>query len=177
MVDDLKYIKENIREIRDYPVEGVSYKDITALIENGEAMHRAVDLLSAMTDEIQYSKVLCAEARGFVFGTALAYVRKKGIVLARRPNKLPRETISARYDLEYGSDLLEIHSDSVTQGERVLVVDDLLATGGTARAMCDLVQNLGGEVAGIAFIIELSYLGGRERLSPYSVLSLLSYED
>ena len=175
-VDDLGYIKENIREIRDYPVQGVSYKDITTLIENGEAMHRAVDLLSVMTDEIEYSKVLCAEARGFVFGTALAYTRKKGIVLARKPNKLPRETISARYDLEYGSDLLEIHTDSVLHGEGVLVVDDLLATGGTARAMCELVQNAGGEVAGIAFVIELSYLGGRRRLSDHPVFSLLTYE-
>lgn len=173
---DLEYIKENITEVQDYPVQGVSYKDITTLIENGEAMHRVVDLLSLMTDEIEYSKVLCAEARGFVFGTALAYSEKKGIVLARRPNKLPRETISVHYDLEYGSDVLEIHNDSVLTGEKVLVVDDLLATGGTAKAMCELVEDAGGVVAGTAFLIELSYLRGRKRLADYPVFSLVYYE-
>jgi adenine phosphoribosyltransferase len=175
--DKLEQVKGFIREVPDYPVAGISYKDITPLIENGEIMNTTVDLLASHTAGIEHSKVLCAEARGFVFGTALAYRERKGIVLARKPHKLPRETISARYDLEYSSDSLEIHYDSVSPGEKVLVVDDLLATGGTARAMCKLVESAGGEVAGVAFVIELSYLKGRESLGGYTVLSLLPYDE
>lgn len=174
--DDYELIRDCVREVPNYPVEGVSYKDITPLIENGSVMNTTVDLLSDSTSHIQYSKVLCAEARGFVFGTALAYRERKGVVLARKPNKLPRDTISAKYDLEYGSDSLEIHMDSISEGERVLVVDDLLATGGTAGAMCNLVEAAGGEVAAVAFIIELSYLEGRESLSEYDVISLLPFD-
>ena len=176
MISDAERVKGKIREVPDYPSPGVSYKDITPIIEDGDMMYKAVNLLSRYTSGIDYSRVLCAEARGFVFGTALAYSNRKGIVMARKPNKLPRETISARYKLEYGSDVLEIHNDSVPEGERVLVVDDLLATGGTARAMCDLVESAGGEVAGVAFIIELAYLGGRDKLSGYNVVSLISYD-
>lgn len=173
---EVSEVERYIREVPDYPVPGVSYKDITPLIEDGDAMHKAVDLLARSTSGIDYGRILCAEARGFVFGTALAYSRRKGIVLARKPNKLPRETISARYDLEYGSDVLQIHDDSVPRGEKVLVVDDLLATGGTARAMCELVEAAGGRVAGVAFLIELAYLGGRQKLSEYDVFSLISYD-
>jgi adenine phosphoribosyltransferase len=174
---DLSEVKRYIREVPDYPVPGVSYKDITPLIEDGDAMRKAVDLLSGATSAIGYERILCAEARGFVFGTALAYSNRKGLVLARKPNKLPRETISARYELEYGSDVLQIHDDSVPRGERVLVVDDLLATGGTAQAMCELVEAAGGEVAGVAFLIELAYLGGREKMPQYEIVSLISYEE
>jgi adenine phosphoribosyltransferase len=172
---DLAGVREHIREVPDYPAQGVSYKDITPLIENAGIMNDTVDLISEAVSGLSYSKVLCAEARGFVFGTALAYRDRKGIVLARKPNKLPREVISASYDLEYGSDALEIHNDSVDTGERVLVVDDLLATGGTARAMCQLVEAAGGEVAGAVFVIELSYLDGRSLLSEYQVISLIPY--
>jgi adenine phosphoribosyltransferase len=112
-----------------------------------------------------------------VFGTALAYRAKKGLILARKPKKLPRETISAPYELEYGTDALEAHTESIPEGTRVLVADDLLATGGTARAMCQLVENAGGTVAGVAFLIELAYLGGREKLKPYPVVSLITYDD
>lgn len=173
----IEYIKRYVKEIQDYPEPGISYKDVTPLIEDGEALHQAVNLMSDATRGIDYSMILCAEARGFVFGTALAYADHKGVVLARKPNKLPRETISASYELEYGLDSLEIHNDSVRSGERVLVVDDLLATGGTARAMCDLVENAGGKVAGVAFLIELGYLGGKRKLTPYEVVSLISYDD
>lgn len=175
--DALEKVRGFIREVPDYPIAGVSYKDITPLIENGGVMSTTVDLLSSRTAGMGYSKVLCAEARGFVFGTALAYRNRKGVVLARKPHKLPRETISARYELEYDYDSLEIHYDSVSPGEKVLVVDDLLATGGTARAMCELVEAAGGEVAGVVFVIELSYLKGRESLSGYTVASLLSYDE
>ena len=170
-------IERHIRTVPDFPTPGVSFKDITPLIEDGEALHTAVDALARATDGLHYDRILSAEARGFVFGTALAYRARKGLILARKPNKLPRETISAAYELEYGTDSLEAHDDAIPPGIRVLVVDDLLATGGTAHAMCQLVENAGGTVAGVAFLIELSYLGGRERLASYDVVSLITYDD
>jgi len=170
-------LQNHIRTVPDYPRRGISFKDITPLMEDGEALHKAVDALAEVADGISYDRILSAEARGFVFGTALAYRAKKGLILARKPNKLPRETMSASYDLEYGVDALEAHIDAIPEGTRVLVADDLLATGGTARAMCQLVENAGGTVAGVAFLIELAYLGGREKLRPYQVVSLITYDD
>jgi adenine phosphoribosyltransferase len=168
-----------ILTVPDFPKPGISYKDITPLIEDGEAIHEVVDALASAVEKsgIEYDRIVSAEARGFVFGTALAYRARKGLILARKPNKLPRETISASYALEYGEDSLETHSDSILPGMRVLVADDLLATGGTARAMCELVENAGGSVAGCAFIIELGYLGGRQRLGEYKTVSLINYDD
>lgn len=170
-------IESHIRTVPDFPRPGISFKDITPLIEHGDALHAAVDALSASTSHLDYDCILSAEARGFVFGTALAYSVRKGLILARKPNKLPRETISASYELEYGTDSLEAHADSMPPGSRVLITDDLLATGGTARAMCQLVENAGGTVAGVAFLIELAYLNGRERLTPYEVVSVITYHD
>jgi adenine phosphoribosyltransferase len=170
-------LERHIRTVPDFPKPGISFKDITPLIENGEALHAATDAIHAATDHLAYDRILSAEARGFVFGTALAYRARKGLILARKPNKLPRETISATYELEYGTDSLEAHADSIAPGTRVLVADDLLATGGTARAMCELVESGGGTVAGVAFLIELSYLNGRDRLAPYEVISLITYDD
>ena len=167
----------HIREVHDFPKRGISFKDITPLIENGSAFHDAVDGMARATEGIDYSRILSAEARGFVFGTALAYRAKKGLVLARKPDKLPRKTISASYDLEYGQSTLEVHTDAISHGARVLVVDDLLATGGTSRAMCQLVENAGGVVAGVAFLIELRFLKGRQLLVPYEVTSLLAYDE
>jgi adenine phosphoribosyltransferase len=166
----------HIREVHDFPKRGISFKDITPLIENGEALHAAVDALALATYGFDYERILSAEARGFVLGTALAYRARKGLILARKPNKLPRETIAATYELEYGTDSLEAHADAIPPGSRILVADDLLATGGTARAMCQLVENAGGIVAGVAFLIELTYLSGRERLAPYEVVSLITYD-
>ena len=170
-------IEHHIREVPDFPQPGISFKDITPLIENGRAFHAAVEEMARAVENIDYSRILSAEARGFVFGTALAYRAGKGLILARKPNKLPRKTTSASYELEYGSNTLEVHADSIPEGTRVLVVDDLLATGGTARAMCQLVENAGGVVAGVAFLIELRFLGGRELLIPYEVTSLLTYDE
>jgi adenine phosphoribosyltransferase len=170
-------IARYIREVPGFPQPGISFKDITPLIENGAAFHTAVDSMAHTTEDIDYALILSAEARGFVFGTALAYRARKGLILARKPNKLPRQTISAAYDLEYGQNTLEIHNDAVSEGVRVLIVDDLLATGGTARAMCQLVENAGGTVAGVAFLLELQFLNGRERLAPYTVTSIISYKD
>jgi adenine phosphoribosyltransferase len=169
-------LERYIHTVPDFPNPGVSFKDITPLIEDGEALHAAVDALAAATDGLDYDRILSAEARGFVFGTALAYRARKGLILARKPNKLPRQTISATYELEYGTDSLEAHADAIAPGIRVLVADDLLATGGTARAMCQLVENAGGTVAGVAFLIELTYLNGRSRLAPYDVISLITYD-
>ena len=170
-------LQHHIRTVPDFPRQGISFKDITPLIEDGRALHTAVDALAKATDGISYDRILSAEARGFVFGTALAYRARKGLILARKPKKLPREIISATYDLEYGTDALEAHTDAIPQGTRILVADDLLATGGTARAMCQLVENAGGTVSGVAFLTELAYLGGREKLKPYHVVSLITYDD
>jgi adenine phosphoribosyltransferase len=170
-------LERHILTVPNFPKPTISFKDITPLIENGEALHAATDALHAATEHLDYDRILSAEARGFVFGTALAYRARKGLILARKPNKLPRETISATYELEYGTDSLEAHADAISQGTRVLVADDLLATGGTARAMCELVENAGGTVAGVAFLIELTYLHGRDRLARYDVISLITYDD
>ena len=175
--DAARALEAHIRTVDDFPRPGISFKDITPLIEDGRALHTAVDALAAAAEGISYDRILSAEARGFVFGTALAYRAKKGLILARKPNKLPRETISATYDLEYGTDALEAHTDSIPKGARVLVADDLLATGGTALAMCQLVENAGATVAGVAYLIELGYLGGRDKLKPYTVVSLITYDD
>lgn len=169
-------IERHIRDVPDFPNPGISFKDITPLIQNGPALHAAVDALAYAVEGLEFDRILSAEARGFVFGTALAYRLEKGLVLARKRGKLPRKTISASYELEYGTDYLEAHADAISEGSRVLVADDLLATGGTARAMCELVENAGGTVSGAAFLIELAYLGGRERLDPYPVISVLSYD-
>jgi adenine phosphoribosyltransferase len=177
MEEIVRDLERRIRTVPDFPKPGVSFKDITPLIEDGEALHTAVDALALATYGFDYDRILSAEARGFVLGTALAYRARKGLVLGRKPNKLPRETISATYELEYGTDSLEAHSDAIPPGTKVLVADDLLATGGTARAMCQLVENAGATVAGVAFLIELSYLNGRDRLTPYEVVSLITYDD
>jgi len=173
----VREIERHIRVVPNFPQPGISFKDITPLIEDGNALHAAVDALAGTVEHLDYDRIVSAEARGFVFGTALAYRARKGLVLARKPDKLPRETISASYELEYGTNALEVHTDAIARGHRVLVVDDLLATGGTARAMCQLVENAGGTVAGVAFLIELRFLDGRKLLRGYPVTSLIAYDE
>lgn len=163
-----------IRDIPDFPKEGIIFKDITPLLQDAEALRFAVDQMAEFGVGKKVDIVLGAEARGFILGAALAYTLNAGFVPARKPGKLPYDTIAAEYDLEYGTDSLEIHEDAIGPGTRVLVHDDLLATGGTARAKCDLVEKLGGEVVGVTFIIELSFLGGREKLKEYDILSLIN---
>ena len=172
----IEKIERLIRVVPDFPERGISFKDITTLIEDGPGLHASVEALASKIEGVSYDRILSAEARGFVFGTALAYRARKGLVLARKPGKLPRETISASYELEYGKNSLEVHADSIPPGCRVLVADDLLATGGTARAMCELVERAGGVVAGVAFLIELGFLQGRSHLAPHPVTALLSYD-
>jgi adenine phosphoribosyltransferase len=165
-----------IREIPDFPRPGISFKDITPLLADASALSSAVDALAELARPLQADCVIAAEARGFLLGPALALRLGAGFVLARKPGKLPYETISAEYGLEYGADQLEVHSDALSEGARVLVHDDLLATGGTAHALCELVEQLGGTVVGCGFLVELSFLNGRERLAPHPAHALLSYE-
>ena len=165
-----------IRDIPDFPRPGISFKDITPLMADAGALAEGVRRLADYARPLQVDYVVAAEARGFLLGPALALELGAGFVLARRPGKLPYETVSAEYLLEYGAGQLELHTDAVASGRRVLVHDDLLATGGTAAALCDLVEQLGGEVAGCGFLIELAYLNGRERLAPREVHALLTYD-
>jgi adenine phosphoribosyltransferase len=169
-------LEEHIRDIPDFPRAGIVFKDITPLFLNATALRETIDTLAAYARELDVDYVVSAEARGFVLGGAVAAAAGAGFILARKPGKLPRETSSVEYQLEYGVDALEVHSDAVRGGARVLVHDDLLATGGTAAALCGLVENAGGVVAGCAFVIELAFLNGRERLRPHDVRSLVVYE-
>jgi adenine phosphoribosyltransferase len=165
-----------VRDIPDFPKPGIVFKDITPLLASPDGLDVAVSGLADYARELGVDYVIGAEARGFLLGPALARELYAGFVLARKPGKLPHETVSAEYLLEYGTDALELHSDAVAAGARVLVHDDLLATGGTAKALCELVEQLGGEVVGCAFLIELAFLGGRERLSGYPVHALIRYD-
>jgi adenine phosphoribosyltransferase len=166
-----------IRDIPDFPRPGIVFKDLTPLLLDPRALTDAVDGLARLAEPLEVDFVVAAEARGFILGGALARQLGAGFVPARRPGKLPHETVSAEYTLEYGIDALEVHADAFAGGARVLVHDDLLATGGTALALCELVEGLGAEVAACAFLIELSFLGGRERLAPRPVVALVDYSD
>jgi adenine phosphoribosyltransferase len=169
-------LASRIRDIPDFPKPGILYKDITPLLLDGGALRQAVGELAEWARPRGVDYVVAAEARGFILGAALALELGAGFVPARKPGKLPSDTISADYILEYGVDSLEMHSDALAHGARVLVHDDLLATGGTARALADLVDGTGAEVVGCAFLIELTFLGGRDRLAGYDVHSLISYD-
>ncbi len=168
-------LRARIRDIPDFPSEGIVFKDLTPLMADAGALRLAVGELAGLARPLRPEFVVAAEARGFLLGPALALELGAGFVLARKPGKLPYETVSAEYLLEYGAGQLELHSDALSSGARVLVHDDLLATGGTARALCELVEQLGGEVVGCSFLIELSFLNGRERLAGHEVHALLDY--
>jgi adenine phosphoribosyltransferase len=170
-------LRERIRDIPDFPKPGIVFKDITPLLLDHEAMDYAVRELAGWGRERGVELVVAAEARGFILGAAIALELGVGFVPARKPGKLPHETVSAEYMLEYGVDTLELHADALAHGTRVLVHDDLIATGGTARAVCDLVEGLGGEVAGAAFVVELAFLSGRERLAELDFRALVTYDD
>jgi adenine phosphoribosyltransferase len=165
-----------IRDIPDFPRPGIVFKDITPLIADAAALEAAVQGLAEPARSLGVECVLAAEARGFLLGPALALSLGTGFALARKPGKLPRETVSAEYELEYGAGRLELHSDAVQPGTRVLIHDDLLATGGTARALGELVEKAGGELVGYSFLVELAFLKGRERLEGPGAHALLSYE-
>ena len=172
---DAERLRGLIREIPDFPQRGIGFKDITPLLADPGGLAESVGALADYGRQLRVDCVVAAEARGFLLGPALALELGAGFVLARKPGKLPYDTVSAEYVLEYGPGQLELHSDAVRDGARVLVHDDLLATGGTAAALCDLVEGLGGEVVGCGFLIELTFLDGRKRLAPREVHALLSY--
>jgi adenine phosphoribosyltransferase len=173
---DPAQLRSLIREIPDFPKPGIAFKDITPLMADAGALARAVARLADYARALRVDCVVAAEARGFLLGPALAVELGTGFALARKPGKLPYETVSAEYVLEYGTGALELHTDAVASGRRVLVHDDLLATGGTAATLCELVEQLGGEVVGCGFLIELAFLSGRERLAGRDVHALLTYE-
>ncbi|CDM65493.1 adenine phosphoribosyltransferase [Pyrinomonas methylaliphatogenes] len=169
-------LKRLIREIPDFPKPGIIFYDITTLLKHPEGLRRTVDGLAAQLQGIKVDTVVGIEARGFIFAPALAYHLGAGFVPVRKPRKLPAERASITYELEYGQDTLEIHRDAIGDGHRVIIADDLLATGGTAKAVVDLVESLGGKVVGLVFVIELEFLNGRRRLEGYDVRSLIKYQ-
>ena len=169
-------LKEKIRVIEDFPKEGISFKDITTLIGDAEGLKASIDAIVDYLKDKNIDVIVGPEARGFIFGVPVAYALGVGFVPVRKPGKLPAETISITYDLEYGSDTIEIHKDAIKPGQRVAVVDDLLATGGTVEAVAKLIEQAGGEVASLDFVTELTELKGREKLKGYDVMSLVEYD-
>ena len=168
-------LRAKIREVPDFPKPGILFYDITTLLKDPLALRQAVDRFVWMFSGRHIDKVVGIESRGFMFGPIVAYNLNAGFVPVRKPGKLPAETVRATYDLEYGSDAIEMHRDAVAPGERVLIVDDLVATGGTALATAKLIESVGGTVAGLGFMIELTFLPGREKLQGYDVVSLIRY--
>jgi adenine phosphoribosyltransferase len=172
---DCEPLKKLIREVPDFPKKGILFYDITTLLKDKAGFATLIDALAEHYIGKDIDTIVGIEARGFIFGPALAYRLNAGFVPVRKPKKLPAETAKVTYDLEYGTDTLEIHKDAVHKGQRVVIVDDLLATGGTATACAQLVESLGAEVGGLAFAVELDFLNGRQRLAKYDVFSLLHY--
>jgi len=173
-VEDLK---AKIRDVPDFPQPGIVFKDIMPLLADAPSFRDVTELLAEWAEPRKPDLILGAEARGFILGAALAYKLGCGFVAARRPGKLPWKTVSSTYALEYGENSLELHADAINDGARVLVHDDVLATGGTARAICDLATQLGGEIVGVEFAIELAFLEGRQHLEDYDVQSLITYQE
>jgi adenine phosphoribosyltransferase len=172
---DIDSLKGAIRDVPDFPKKGIVFKDITTLLKDPATFRRAVDLFVVLCGGEKVDKVVAIESRGFILGSLVANRLGVGFVPVRKPGKLPARTMKATYELEYGTDSLEIHEDAVSAGERVLIVDDVIATGGTARAVGDLTKRLGGTVAAYAFLVELTFLHGREKLPGHRVLSLIRY--
>ena len=169
-------LKDKIRSIPDYPQKGVIFRDITTLLKDAEGMAQSVEDMQAKLGGVEFDLVLGPESRGFIFGMPVAYNMKKGFVPVRKKGKLPAEVISREYALEYGTATIEMHKDAVQPGQKVVIVDDLLATGGTARAIVEMVESAGAEVAALVFLIELDFLEGRKALSGYRVESVIHYE-
>lgn len=169
-------LKKLIREVPDFPKPGINFYDITTLLKDPQGLRESIDAMEAMVGDEKVDTVIGVESRGFIFATPLAIRLNAGFVPVRKPKKLPAEKVSVSYDLEYGQDSLEMHKDAVGEGHRVLIVDDLLATGGTAKAVVDLVEKMGGKVVGLLFVVELDFLKGREKFNGYDVRSLIRYD-
>lgn len=172
----MKKIEEYVRSIPDFPEKGIIFRDVTSVLQDADGLQLAIDSMQKLLDGVDFDVVVGAESRGFVFGTPIAYNLHKPFVLVRKKGKLPCETVSKEYDLEYGSAVIEMHKDSIKPGQKVVLVDDLIATGGTIEAAAQLVEELGGEVVKIIFLMELAGLKGRERLAKYDVASVIRYE-
>src|SRR3954447_1623962 len=175
MLDSEQRLKRLIRDIPDFPKPGILFRDITPLLSDASGLALSIELLANPFRGKRVDLVVGAESRGFIFGTAVACCLSAGFALVRKPGKLPHNKVSMKYDLEYGTDTLEMHADSIVAGQRVLIVDDVLATGGTMKACCDLVRQLGGNLVGVAVLIELPFLSGRAKSEPVKVHSVLSY--
>ncbi len=169
-------LKQKIRNIPDFPKKGIVFRDITPLVRDSEALKYSVETMAGHYNGKEVDAILGAEARGFIFGSAVAYKMGIGFIPVRKPGKLPFKTCRASYDLEYGKNILEMHIDAVNAGDKILIVDDLVATGGTARAMAELVEKMGGEVVGFCFLVELEFLNPRKILEGYDIFSLVKYE-
>jgi adenine phosphoribosyltransferase len=172
----MNHLKQLIREVPDFPKPGILFYDITTLLKDKAGLKAVIDALRSQYEKASVDVVVGIEARGFIFAPALAYALGAGFVPVRKPKKLPAETVSVEYALEYGTDAVEMHKDAIQPGQKVLIVDDLLATGGTAAAVARLVEKLGGEVAGLGFVVELDFLNGREKIKEYDLFSLLHYD-
>lgn len=171
----MKKIEEYVRTIPDFPEPGIMFRDVTTVIQDPDGLVLAIDSIDELLKDVEYDVVVGPESRGFIFGVPVAYKNHKSFVPVRKKGKLPCETIEATYDLEYGTATIEIHKDSIKPGQKVVIIDDLIATGGTTEAIIDLVERLGGEVVRIVFLIELAGLQGRDRLSRYDVKSVINY--
>ncbi len=171
----MEELKKKIREVPDFPSPGILFYDLTTLLKDSESLRTVIDLMTQEYRDREIDQVVAIESRGFIFGPALAYNLQAGFVPVRKKGRLPAQTISASYDLEYGQDVLEMHTDAIQKGGRVLIVDDLIATGGTAAATTQLVHQLGGEIIGLAFIVELEFLKGRGKLDGFEISSILKY--
>ncbi|MBD5531596.1 MAG: adenine phosphoribosyltransferase [Lachnospiraceae bacterium] len=172
----MKKLEDYVVSIPDFPEEGIIFRDITSVLQDAEGLQLAVDTMQELVKDLEFDVVVGAESRGFIFGTPIAYNQKKPFILIRKKGKLPRETVSVDYELEYGTATIEMHKDSIQKGQKVLIVDDLIATGGTTEAMIKLVEQLGGEVVGVVVLMELAGLKGRERISGYRLDSAICYE-
>lgn len=170
-------LKQFVREIPDFPKPGILFYDITTLLQNGEAFRQTVEAFARAYGEQKIDTVVGVEARGFIFAAAVAFRLGTGFIPVRKPGKLPYRTVRKTYQLEYGSDTLEMHADAIRPGSRVLLVDDVIATGGTARAVADMIREQGGQVAGVGFVLELEFLHGRKALDGYEVFSILKYQE
>lgn len=172
----MKKIEEYVRTIPDFPEPGIMFRDVTSVIQDPDGLKLAIDSMIQLLDGVDFDVIVGAESRGFIFGAPIAYALGKAFVPIRKKGKLPCETISTDYDLEYGSATIEMHKDAILPGQKVVVVDDLIATGGTIEAGCKLIEQLGGEVVKILFLMELAGLKGREKLAKYDVASVITYE-
>lgn len=172
----MKKIEEYVRSIKDFPKEGIIFRDVTSVIQDPDGLKLAIDSMQDRIKELDFDVIIGPESRGFIFGVPIAYNMHKSFVPVRKKGKLPCETISAEYELEYGTETIEMHKDSIKPGQKVVIIDDLMATGGTIEAIIKLVESLGGEVVGICFLMELKGLNGREKLKGYNVESVIEYE-